>query len=406
VEAVKSVAPLIAVHSEIGGAAEQTSEAVDADTKPHLHLVPYQDGVRAEFFVRPFGDAGPSYRPGEGGENVFAQIGGQPKSARRDLSAERRAAGRAILACPTLAAQVPNLPEHAELQPSDIHEEAAEAWAPTAQDLAEFYFPTPAEALELLLELQPPADAGQLVIHWPQGKRFRIAGQATASQFRLNIRRDRDWFAASGKLRVDSNLSLDMMQLVDLIEATPSRFVQLDNGDFLALTEELRRRIEELAAYSDRRKTKLRFPPIRAAAMEDLGDAFQMKADQHWTEWVQRLRESSELTPRVPTTFQAELREYQEEGYAWMSRLAHWGAGACLADDMGLGKTVQALALLVDRAAGGPALVVAPTAVASCPTHEWIKPGISPPRRSLIARSSNSRTSVMRRNSSPSKSFG
>ena len=44
-------------------------------------------------------------------------------------------------------------------------------------------------------------------------------------------------------------------------------------------------------------------------------------------------------------------------------RLAHWGAGACLADDMGLGKTLQALAVLLSRANEGPGLVIAPTSV-------------------------------------------
>ena len=60
---------------------------------------------------------------------------------------------------------------------------------------------------------------------------------------------------------------------------------------------------------------------------------------------------------------QAELRPYQEEGFCWLARLSRWGAGACLADDMGLGKTVQTLAALLERAADGPALVVAPTSV-------------------------------------------
>ncbi|MBL8485417.1 MAG: ATP-dependent helicase, partial [Rhodocyclaceae bacterium] len=69
------------------------------------------------------------------------------------------------------------------------------------------------------------------------------------------------------------------------------------------------------------------------------------------------------LDPQVPATLTAELRDYQRDGYVWLMRLAHWGAGACLADDMGLGKTVQTLALLLARAAAGPALVVAPTSV-------------------------------------------
>ena len=37
--------------------------------------------------------------------------------------------------------------------------------------------------------------------------------------------------------------------------------------------------------------------------------------------------------------------------------------GACLADDMGLGKTVQAIAVILQRAADGPTLVVAPKSV-------------------------------------------
>ena len=66
----------------------------------------------------------------------------------------------------------------------------------------------------------------------------------------------------------------DMLQLVELVEASPSRFVKLDDGRFLALTAQLRQRIEELAAYGDRRpnQNKLRFPRVRAAALEDLAE--------------------------------------------------------------------------------------------------------------------------------------
>ncbi len=53
----------------------------------------------------------------------------------------------------------------------------------------------------------------------------------------------------------------------------------------------------------------------------------------------------------------------KEDGYRWAIRLATAGIGGCLADDMGLGKTLQALAVLLQRAAGGPALVIAPSSV-------------------------------------------
>lgn len=47
-----------------------------------------------------------------------------------------------------------------------------------------------------------------------------------------------------------------------------------------------------------------------------------------------------------PNDLHASLREYQEEGYSWLSLMDKLKFGACLADDMGLGKTVQVLAYL------------------------------------------------------------
>ena len=46
-----------------------------------------------------------------------------------------------------------------------------------------------------------------------------------------------------------------------------------------------------------------------------------------------------------------------------MTRLAELEGGACLADDMGLGKTIQTLAVLLQRATEGAALVVCPVSV-------------------------------------------
>jgi SNF2 family DNA or RNA helicase len=187
---------------------------------------------------------------------------------------------------------------------------------------------------------------------------------------RLHVRKDRDWFAASGALQVDDGLSVDVLQLVEWLENSTSRFIELEDGQFLALTDELRRRIGDLAMYAERGKNKLRFPPIRAAVLEDLDASANVKTDRHWQHWVQRMRESGSYEAELPSTLQAALRDYQVEGYHWLCRLAHWGAGACLADDMGLGKTLQALALLLHRAADGPALVVAPTSVMFNWLHE------------------------------------
>jgi len=50
--------------------------------------------------------------------------------------------------------------------------------------------------------------------------------------------------------------------------------------------------------------------------------------------------------PLVPTGINAELRNYQHKGFAWLVHLFENNFGGCLADDMGLGKTLQTITLL------------------------------------------------------------
>lgn len=69
----------------------------------------------------------------------------------------------------------------------------------------------------------------------------------------------------------------------------------------------------------------------------------------------------------TPTSFQGELRPYQQRGFSWLSFLERWGLGACLADDMGLGKTIQLITFLLhlkeQKALTQPTLIVCPTSV-------------------------------------------
>ncbi len=75
-----------------------------------------------------------------------------------------------------------------------------------------------------------------------------------------------------------------------------------------------------------------------------------------------------------PKSFTATMRNYQEDGLAWLCWLEANGLGGILADDMGLGKTLQALAIISHdleskKPPKSPTLVVAPTSVAS----NWVR---------------------------------
>ncbi len=337
----KALSALLSVQSDITFGKDEAGanvKAVDAEARPQLHLLPFHAGLRAEFFVQPFGDSGPFFAPGQGGENVFAEMLGESVSTKRNLKRETKLAQEIVAACPSLANVADGKLSAAELSFAD-------------------------DALDMLVQIEPLREAGKLIVQWPQGQSLRMAGSVTEKQLRVKIERDKDWFAASGEVVIDELLQMDFMKLMDLVSVSPGRYIQLNDGRFLALTEQLRKRIAGLAAYGERKGDTLRFPQIRASAFSDIDEWCTLKSDKHWKACLKRIQDAGDVVADVPSTLNAELRDYQIEGFRWLCRLAHWGAGACLADDMGLGKTLQAIAMLLRRGADGPALVIAPMSV-------------------------------------------
>jgi len=332
--AINSIASIVTVHSDIGGGVG--AEEVPTHSTPHFHLLPAGSGLKIAILSRPFATEGSYYQPGKGGETVIAEIEGKRLQTTRNLKLEQELASSAITDCPTLSAQ-------------------------TASD-GEYVIEDPETCLELLLELQELGD--RAIIEWLQGQKFKIKQQSGLGDLRLTIQRQNDWFAAGGELKLSEDEVMDMQRLMELLGQTSSRFIPLGDGEFLALTQALRTQLDNLRSLSEKHGKTQRFHPLAAMALEEFVDAAgDVKADRHWQEHIKRLKEMKELKPKVPKTLQAELRDYQIEGFNWMSRLAHWGVGACLADDMGLGKTLQALALILSRASVGATLVIAPTSV-------------------------------------------
>jgi SNF2 family DNA or RNA helicase len=118
------------------------------------------------------------------------------------------------------------------------------------------------------------------------------------------------------------------------------------------------------ATRGGKRAKSIEVPKAAVSVLEKLIDVDGALAlDAGARDWRERFTQVWQKSPRLPKGFAGELRDYQQEGFRWLARLADLQLGACLAADVGLGKTVQLIALLLYRAAGGPALVVAPTSV-------------------------------------------
>ncbi len=298
-----------------------------------LRLQP-DTSLELEPFVRA-ADGGPLYPAGVGPRDVMITRDGKRSYVRRDLGSERAKVDAALAALPIAT---------------------AEEGPPNCYRIEE-----PDAALTVVAAVQT-LPAG-VVAEWVDA-RARIVASAGLPQLRVAIEQKRDWFGMTGGVTIEAG----RIELAVLLDAArrQQRFVRLDEHRWVELAAALRTRLGELAdrtfegSGGQLEVSVAAVPAVRALADEGA----EVDSAATWQQLATRLAAATKLRPRPPKALKATLRPYQVEGHAWLSRLAAWGAGACLADDMGLGKTVQAIALLIDRAAAGPALVLAPTSVA------------------------------------------
>ncbi len=348
--AIGNISSFMTVHSAIAAETQPgistNIEQVEADPTIYMHLLPYGTGFRLEMFVKPFLDGGHYLKPGQGVENIIAEVRGQRLQTKRNLSLEEHMAREVEESCPILDLAI------------DLEQENDREW----------HLQDPDDCLQALQELQAIQD--RVVIEWPEGEKLNITHQASLKNLNLKVRTSQqNWFALSGEIRLDQDTVIDLRELLAKVKTSHSHFIQIREGQFLALTQEFKKKLEEINLYAegmtDGEEGELLIHHLAAIPLEKLVDQAEADVDDGWVEQIKRIHESQSFKPQLPSTLRAELRDYQHEGYNWLSRLAHWGVGGCLADDMGLGKTVQALTAMLSLATEGPSLVVAPTSVSN-----------------------------------------
>ncbi|MBU0961373.1 MAG: ATP-dependent helicase, partial [Proteobacteria bacterium] len=348
--AIGNISSFMTVHSAIAADAstgtEGNIEFVEADPSIYMHLLPYGTGFRLEMFVKPFAEGGHYLKPGQGVENIMAEVRGRRLQTRRNLALEEKKAREIEESCPILDLAI------------DLEQENDREW----------HLQDPDDCLHALQELQNIQD--QVIIEWPEGEKLTISHQASLKNLNLKVRTNQqNWFALSGELRVDQDTVIELRELLTKVKTAHGRFIQIGEGQFLALTQEFKKKLEEInlfaEGYGGEDDQELLIHRLAAIPLEELVNQAQSSVDDGWKNQIRNIHESQTFIPQLPSTLQAELRDYQIEGYNWLSRLAYWGVGGCLADDMGLGKTIQSLGIVLSLASDGPSLVVAPTSVSN-----------------------------------------
>lgn len=330
---VSAIAPLLTVNSDIT-LDKSEAKSLKADQTLHLHLQPFENGLTIECFVQPCRNQGPLFHPGEGGSIVVTEIDQKPVQTKRNKEAELQ--------------QADELFKHCSLLTPDT------GWY--------WNLPDAESALETLQQLHELGD--KVIVEWPQGKKIKLSSLSDPKQINISIGKQKDWFTLEGEVQINADQVISMKELLLLIENTPGNYIKLGDDAFLSLSKALRNRLNTLQAAS--RNGQIH--PLATPLVQEAIEGMQSKLLKNWKDQVTRFNTAQEQEINIPPTLQAELRDYQQQGFDWLARLAHWGAGACLADDMGLGKTLQALTLLLHRANIGPALVIAPTSLG----YNWI----------------------------------
>ncbi|MDR2706254.1 MAG: DEAD/DEAH box helicase [Planctomycetaceae bacterium] len=332
----------------------QNTETVESDSRIFLQMQFEDDDLFIEPLVFPLGENSVAYFPANGSVTVFGEQEGRSVVAQRNFAEETQYLESLFNACPAL---------------NDAKKDGRQYIFHSLENTFSF------------LETLPNIDQEHIIVQWIKPEKYHVSSTASFRNFKLRLSGGTDWFEASGQLTVD-HLSIDLQTLLKSLEDSPTRFVKINEKDYIALTKEFRRKLDEFRALTFHRGKTTAIHPLAVHSVEQtftewtdentkdsnksatlIKSATAITTDAAWKKMLKRFRDAENYEPKLPKTFQGDMRDYQQDGFIWLAQLAAWGAGACLADDMGLGKTIQALALLLLRKNEGAALVVAPTSV-------------------------------------------
>ena len=342
-EFLPKVSNVVEVHSDLveGGT---TLEQRDGTGMLCLQALPSQTGTNLFdvcCFARPL-PAGPTLLvPGKGLNPCVAEQDGTRYQTTRDMKGER--ANLQILC---------NFIEDNDLCDSP-DDRFAERMPVTL---------TPEGLLQLMEFVKEESD--HFYMEWPEGGQLRLKTSNTTA-WNITLRSKSGWFEVEGDIPIDDDTVITTAQLLQLVAESPrGNFIRLGENEFMRISDKLRKQLQRIESLTVSDHGHLHISELHASLLGSaLNGEVEIKHDKKIDKLQKKIKKSMALQPVVPKQLKAELRDYQSDGFQWMTRMTGWGAGVCLADDMGLGKTVQTIAFMLNTAKGGPALVAAPASV-------------------------------------------
>lgn len=155
----------------------------------------------------------------------------------------------------------------------------------------------------------------------------------------FSIKQDDDWFDLKGTVTF-GDYQFPFIHLKNHILNNIQEF-ELPNGQIALIPLEWFTKFKEIFSLSEITEDSIHLQKSHFPLLDPtyLKEKNKIKSKLH------KLNQTA-VEVAIPTSIQATLRNYQEEGFHWMNYLNENQFGGCLADDMGLGKTLQCITLL------------------------------------------------------------
>lgn len=203
-------------------------------------------------------------------------------------------------------------------------------------------------------------------MEWLENCRIKYRGKLNCSNFNIALKSKSNWFEVVGDVCIDNEKMMSLYQLLQQMhQSDKSKYVKIGDNEYIKLSNDLKRILQQIDTATTENRSHLLMVPAAIGLMDEVVNhsAIHVKRNAAVDALIQKMKDAEKLHPQVPKMLNAQLRNYQEVGFEWMSKLTAWGAGACLADDMGLGKTLQTITLLLEQAQSGPSLIVVPASL-------------------------------------------
>jgi len=333
---LNAMAEKVDIQSDVVGS-DTSLEEVKSKGLPCVHLLPVSDGFSVQLFVKPIKSEPIFLKLGEGKDTIFASVKNKKVIIRRNLTTEGKNKKALFKHCSVL----------------NDYNDGTDIWELNELTLC----------LDLLLQLKEYGN--KVIVEWPKGEKLKIRSLIGPDNVFLNIKKERDWFNINGEVKINDITLMKLQELLKLnSQQSTGNFIELGNGEFMALSAELKKKLDEMSRFTSTDKQQIRLNPLTSLLFQDLDLLLtNTTTDKAWDKHKKKIATAYSTVAKVPGTLQADLRSYQVKGYQWLSCLYDMEAGACLADDMGLGKTIQTIALLIAKAKAGPSLIIAPASV-------------------------------------------